>query len=147
MELLAASNGERAGAYILDVIPTVIVGFMFGWIPIAGAMITGFILTPYWLLRDIAGASIGKLLLGLRVVGKDGTEASAGKRVLRNLPLAIGPSLLVIPVAGYFIAPPVAFLVLLVEIILLLTQRERMGDKFAGTSVVRRAKAPSGVAV
>src|SRR6266849_5487997 len=96
MGLIAASKGQRAGAYIIDVIPPLIVGFS---------------LAPYWLLRDITGASIGKLLLSLRVVAKDGQEASVGKRILRNLPLAIGPSLLIIPLLGYIIAPTVAFLV------------------------------------
>jgi len=143
MVLAAASKGERVGAYIIDVIPAALVGLIFGWIPIVGAMIAGFILGPYWLLRDLTGASIGKLLLGLRVVANDGQEAGTGKRVLRNLPLALGPSLLIIPLVGYVVAPIVAFLISLVEIILLLSQGERLGDKLAGTSVIHRAKAQS----
>jgi uncharacterized RDD family membrane protein YckC len=147
MELVGASKGERAAAYIIDVIPAALAGLMFGWIPFVGAMIAGFILAPYWLLRDITGASIGKLVLGLRVVAKDNQEASIGKRVLRNLPLAIGPALLVIPIVGYIVAPFVALPISLVEIILLFSQGERLGDKLAGTSVVYRAKASSGIAV
>ena len=138
--------GLRCAAYLIDVIPAVIVGFMLGWIPIIGAIILGFILLAYWLLRDIAGGSLGKLVLGLKVVKKDGSESGPKERQLRNVTLAIGPSMLIIPFAGYAIAPVVAGLIILTETVLLLAKKERLGDMLAGTTVVKKSaitRAPS----
>lgn len=140
MELAFASKGERAGTYLIDLIPAVIVGFIFGWIPIVGPMIAGFILACYWLLRDITGGSIGKLLLGLRVVGKNGEEAKFSQRILRNVTIAAGPALLIIPLVGPFVALPITAILILVEIVLVLSQGERLGDRIAGTAVIHRAK-------
>src|SRR4051812_32141525 len=83
--------GSRCGAYLIDVIPAVMVAFALGWIPILGAVLDGFVLLAYWLLRDINGASLGKLALGLKVVKKDGSESGTRERLLRNLTLCVGP--------------------------------------------------------
>jgi len=138
---VAASTGERAGGYLIDVIPAFVMAAAVGWIPILGAILAGFFLGFYWLFRDILGASLGKLLLGLRINGPDGQSASIGRRVLRNLPIAFGPSLLVIPILGYAIAPVVSALIILTEVIMVSTQRERLGDRLAGTVVVRQPRA------
>ena len=132
-----ASRGIRAAGYLIDVIPACILG-LFGMIPIIGVIIAGLLLLPYWLLRDITGRSLAKMLLGLEVVKKDGSPASMGARILRNLPIAIGPAFLIIPLLGYFIAPIVAVPLMLTEMIMLLTQGYRLGDRLAGTTVVRR---------
>jgi len=97
-----------------------------------------FVLLAYWLLRDITGASLGKLVLGLVVVKKDGTPSGTKERILRNLPLAIGPAMLIIPLAGYVIAPSVAGIIVLTEIVLLLAKQERLGDMLAGTTVIKK---------
>lgn len=135
--LVLADKGIRVAGYLLDVIPAMVLGLV-GIIPIVGVIIAGFLLAPYWLLRDIAGASLGKLVLGTKVVRKDGQPASAGARVLRNLPLAIGPALLIIPLLGYVVGPSVAVIIVLTEAILLLSQGDRIGDRLAGTTVVRK---------
>jgi uncharacterized RDD family membrane protein YckC len=131
--------GVRIGGYLLDVIPAIIAGLAVGWIPIIGAVILGFLLLAYWLLRDITGASLGKLILGLVVVKKDGSPSGVKERLLRNVPLAIGPSMLIIPLAGYALAPPIAGILVLTEAILLLAKKERLGDMLAGTTVVKKA--------
>jgi len=133
--------GLRAGGYLIDVIPSVLMGLAIGWIPIVGAVILGFLLLGYWLLRDITGSSIGKLILGLQVVKKDGTPSTAKERILRNLPIAIGPAMLIIPLAGYVIAPPIASILIVTEAVLLLAKKERLGDMLAGTTVVKKAGA------
>lgn len=130
--------GLRIAAYLLDVIPAMIVGLAVGWIPIIGAILAGLILLTYWLLRDITGSSIGKRIVGLRVVRMDGSPSGAKGRILRNLPIAIGPGLLVIPLAGYALAPPVAGILILTEFVLLATKKQRLGDMLAGTTVVRK---------
>jgi uncharacterized RDD family membrane protein YckC len=134
----ATDVGMRVAAYLIDVIPMVIVSFVLGWIPIVGAVMLGFVLVAYWLLRDITGNSLGKILLGLKVTTRDGQESGTRERLLRNLPLIAGPALLIIPVAGMVIAPVVAGLVLTVEGVLLLAKKERLGDMLAGTTVLKK---------
>lgn len=140
--MVIAEKGVRVGGYLIDFIPAVLMG-LFGLIPLFGIIIAGLLLVPYWLLRDITGASLGKLLLGTRVMGKDGQEASVGARILRNLPLAVGPAFFIIPVLGYLIGPPIALLAILIEAILVVTQGERLGDRLAGTVVVKKADKPA----
>ena len=133
-----ADVGLRALAYLLDVIPMIIVGILIGWIPILGAMIFGFILLGYWLLRDFAGHSLGKMLLGLVVVKKDGSPSETTQHVLRNSTIAIGPALLMIPLIGYVLGPVVSFLCIITEVVMLLVKKERIGDIIAGTTVVKK---------
>ena len=75
----------------------------------------------YWLFRDINGASLGKLLLGLEVVQADGQPSTSSQRIKRNVPLCIGHFLFAIPIIGYFIGLPIIILVNLTEVIMLLT--------------------------
>jgi uncharacterized RDD family membrane protein YckC len=54
--------------------------------------------------------------------------------------------MLIIPFAGYAIAPVVAGLIILTETVLLLAKKERLGDMLAGTTVVKKSaitRAPS----
>lgn len=134
---VTADKGIRVAGYFLDVLPTLLVLFV-AWIPIIGLMLAGLFLVPYWLLRDVTGASLGKLLLGLKVVDRDGQPATAGARILRNLPIALGPMCMLIPILGYILAGPVAGIAILVEAIMLLSQGERLGDRMAKTTVIRK---------
>ena len=137
MQPIAATKEQRFITYLIDVIPAFFVSILFGWIPILGAILVGMILGSYWLLRDVTGGSLGKLALGLRVRSRDGSEAGVGSRILRNLPIAFGPALLILPLIGYVLAPTIAFLLIITETIMLLTQGERLGDRLAGTGVFR----------
>jgi uncharacterized RDD family membrane protein YckC len=132
-----AEKGIRVAGYLIDVVPAIVLG-LFGMIPVLGPIIAGLLLSPYWLLRDISGASIGKLILGYKVVLKGGQPASVGARILRNLPLAVGPAFLIIPFLGYILGPAVSCIAVLVEGILVLTGGERLGDKIAGTTVIKK---------
>jgi len=132
-----AGRGIRVGAYLIDLVPALFMGLL-GIIPFIGPILAGLLLTPYWLLRDVMGGSFGKVLLGLRVVGKDGRPATKGALVARNLPLIIGPAMMVIPLLGYVFGPGAAFVCILIEAISLLATGERLGDKIAGTVVVKR---------
>ena len=134
---LAADKGIRVAGYFLDVLPTLLL-VLVAWIPFVGIILAGLCLTPYWLLRDVTGASLGKLLLGLKVVGRDGQPSTPGARILRNLPIAVGPMCMLIPVLGYFLALPVAGIMVLTEGVMLLSQGERLGDRLAKTAVVKK---------
>jgi len=134
---VAADKGIRVAGYLIDVLPAIVLG-LFALIPIMGPIMAGLLLAPYWLLRDITGSSLGKLILRTMVVRKDGQPASTGARILRNLPLALGPAFLIIPFLGYFLGPATAGVTMLVEAIMLLSQGERVGDRIAGTTVVKK---------
>jgi uncharacterized RDD family membrane protein YckC len=138
-ERQAAGAGQRVAAYIIDVIPACVLG-LFGLIPVIGPIIVGLVLTPYWLFRDITGGSLGKIVTGIEVMARDGSPAPTGARILRNLPIALGPMLLIIPILGMFIGPPVAALVIIAEGILVLSNGERIGDRIAGTRVVQKVR-------
>jgi uncharacterized RDD family membrane protein YckC len=132
-----ADKWSRVAGYLIDVVPACLIG-LFGLIPVIGIMIAGFFLIPYWLLRDVAGASLGKLALGLRVVAHNGQPASIGARIGRNLPLIAAPLCMLIPLLGYVLALPIGAIVILVEGVMLLSQGSRLGDKLAGTTVVKK---------
>jgi len=134
-QFVRAGRGARICAYLIDLVPAVVLGCL-GIIPIIGPILAGVVLTPYWLLRDIMGGSLGKSLLGLKVMSFTGGEAGKGALVARNLPLAVGPAMMIIPLLGYVLAPSAAVVIMLIEAICLLAMSERIGDKIAGTVVV-----------
>jgi uncharacterized RDD family membrane protein YckC len=132
-----AGKGARIGAYLIDVVPAIFFG-LIGIVPVIGPVLAGLILTPYWLLRDIMGASLGKRLLGLKVMSQSGAEATKGALAVRNLPLVVGPGLMIIPMLGYVLGPGAALVIIVIEAVCLLATGERMGDKLAGTVVVMK---------
>lgn len=134
---VVADKWLRVAGYLIDLIPAIILGLV-AFIPFVGIIIAGLFLTPYWLLRDVGGASLGKVLLGMRIATLDGQPASTGARVLRNLTLIPVPLCMIIPLIGYVLVTPVAVIVILVEAIMLLSQGARLGDKLAGTVVVKK---------
>ncbi len=77
------------------------------------------------LIEAIFGRTVGKMLMGLKVVDFEGKPASVGARVARNLLRII--ELMIPPMAGLMIVSPL---------------RQRAGDIAAGTLVVS-AKAPA----
>ncbi len=78
----------------------------------------------YIVLEAVLGATLGKLLLGLRVVNVDGSRIGWGASIIRNL-------LRIIDALPFFY---------LLGAILIWTspQRQRLGDRVAKTVVVRR---------
>tara|TARA_R110002167_G_scaffold148524_1_gene341487 strand:+ start:12474 stop:13163 length:690 start_codon:yes stop_codon:yes gene_type:complete len=130
----AAGTGIRVVAYIIDCLLTMILAPLI-LVPILGQMLIGILLFFYWLLRDVGGASPGKLILGLQVVNDSGDPFRVGPRILRNALLSIGPLLFCIPVIGIFIGAPIAILMVLVEAGMLLITGNRIGDMLGGTSV------------
>lgn len=75
------------------------------------------------LLEGLAGRTVGKVAVGIAVVGEDGTSCTFGAATVRTL--------------GRFVdGLPVASLVGLVSIALT-NRRQRIGDLLAGTMVVR----------
>ncbi len=94
----------------------------------------------YLLISDglFDGRSIGKLLIGLRVVSAAGSEpCSMRESIVRNAPLGAGLLLYKIPWIGWI------FLVFIsaVEFLILLGSKNgmRFGDELAGTLVIEKA--------
>jgi uncharacterized RDD family membrane protein YckC len=86
---MAASIDRRLFAYVIDI--------LFAW-ALSSALVAGSKSSPmiwagvaFLLLRDIAGASPGKLILGMRVVRRDAPSRSArvARRLGRNLVIAL----------------------------------------------------------
>jgi uncharacterized RDD family membrane protein YckC len=140
MPALAANTSQRVVGGLIDVAPllvvTAIIGVFAGPLDVsmtATRIIAGLGL----LLKDVTGASPGKWLVGVRVADREGGPAGRGRRIARNLTLACAPLLIGVRVLGVLGA-----VVCFVEIALVLANRDRLGDRLAGTAVVRRAVLP-----
>lgn len=131
-----ADTGKRIVAAIIDGLISGVVGL----IPIVG----GLAGAAYMLVRDgleldfMNGRSIGKNVMGIRPVQLDGRAMDIGASVKRNIPFAIAPLIMIVPILGWIVAPFVGLAIAVIELVLVLTDSEgrRMGDKFAGTMVV-----------
>lgn len=77
----------------------------------------------YWLLESRDGQTVGKKLLGVRVIGADGSEPGAGRIALRTLLRVVD---------GFAL-----YLVGLIVALLTGDRRQRLGDLAARTRVVR----------
>jgi uncharacterized RDD family membrane protein YckC len=106
------------------------------------------LVAAYLLLRDAGGMSPGKRRMKLRVVAAGGAEATPGQRVLRNVTIAAAPIS-----AGIPVAVQAAWLLVLLETVLVMSGRNRLGDLLAHTTVVSDAPAarkdagPSGAGI
>lgn len=131
-----ASVVLRALGYLIDILPTFL-AMPFVLIPILGQIMVGVVLCGYWLLRDIQGASLGKLALGCRVASVPTGAANPQKgRILRNLPIAVIPLCFTIPFVGFLLVLFIGPTIIMAEIITLLITGRRLGDMLAGTTVL-----------
>ncbi|MEX0658496.1 MAG: RDD family protein [Egibacteraceae bacterium] len=130
--------GRRIGAALIDLVVLMVLSFLvatlFGGASAGGGEV-GFALTGgpalmlmaaipayYIILEGLRGQTVGKMLLGIRVVAADGTPAGWGAVVVRTL-LRI--------VDGFFF-----YLVGLI-VMLASPRKQRVGDMAAKTLVVR----------
>jgi len=134
----------RLGAFVIDILALIILMIpiaIFGVIPFLGWIIVllgiPVVAVSYHLLRDIKGQSLGKYLLGLKVVSKNGGEAPNGSRVVRNILFAIPAAFMIIPLIGHLIGALLGFVIVITESIMLLTNGERLGDRFGNTAVIK----------
>lgn len=139
--VVPAPVGSRIGAYLIDCIPVIVaipVLVILSLIPFVGGLFAALLYVPYWLLRDINGASMGKRAMGLEIIQVDGTQPRAGPRVIRNITLWAPALLHIIPFIGPILHALFALFVIGAEIILVLVGSRRIGDRLAGTMVVRK---------
>ncbi len=115
---------------VIAVVLMVIAGFqltVFSPSPVQAVFLAGLSFAYFLLLEGLFGATIGKLLLRLRVVDKEGDPCTFKASFIRNL-LRFVDWLPLLYIAG-------------IISILASTKRQRIGDRIAGTLVARpRAK-------
>jgi uncharacterized RDD family membrane protein YckC len=137
---LAANTTQRVVGGFIDVAPllvaTVVIGVFAGPLDIS-VTVTRLVAGLGLLLKDVAGASPGKRLVGVRVADRDGGPASRVRRIVRNVTLAGAPLFMGVPFLGGLGA-----VICVAEMALVLANRERLGDRLAGTTIVRRAVLP-----
>lgn len=141
--LALAPLGKRFAAGAIDSV-LALLAFAYGYFHFASdphlseANRPVVILAVYWasgifyivyltFIETLAGRSLGKILLGLRVVGLDGAPATPGALVLRNVLRIVDVGLWMFPLL----------------IITVFPLRQRAGDVAAGTLVVTEGGAPS----
>lgn len=132
---------KRALALLIDMVLAFIVGF----VPAIG----GLVGAVYLLLRDgmdldfMNHRSIGKQVMKLRLDSLTNAPIDPLTSMKRNWLLAFAPLAqagLFIPIVGWLftiLITPIAFIALVVEVVLVLTDSEgrRLGDRIAGTVV------------
>lgn len=96
------------------------------WLPVA--LFVGYGLITFVLVEGIVGASIGKLIVGLRVVRADGQRAGIGRSALRFLLWLVDGFPYCFPLVGFVTG-------------LTTKGHRRLGDMAAGTFVVNSAAA------
>ena len=133
---------KRIFAAAIDMLPVVALSVIHV-IPIVGWLLFAGVASCYWLFRDLGGASIGKLVLGLTVTNRVRTESASWQRIIRNLPLSIPHWFGLLPLIGLPISIAMSIFVLLIEFLLLTATGIRFGDLFAGTRVCPKKTEPA----
>ncbi|MEW6227992.1 MAG: RDD family protein [Bacillota bacterium] len=114
-------------------------------VPILGGLVgAAYTLTKdalvFELTKDVQwkNRSIGKKLMGLQVVNLGGGDVDMTVSVKRNITLAIGSIVAIVPVLGWVVGGVVGGVLGLIEILLVLADAggRRLGDKFANTQVI-----------
>jgi uncharacterized RDD family membrane protein YckC len=132
-------TGARIVAFLLDEIIGIILGTV-ALVPVIGQLVGGFLLTVFWLFRDVNGGSPGKMALGLVVVNRSGGASTIKQRITRNLPFAISIAPLVVPFVGYEIAIVLELIAITLEVGSLLFTGDRLADRLVGTTVAKRPR-------
>ena len=128
--------GPRLGALLIDAACAIPLVFM-AVIPLIG-FIGAPLLCAYWISRDsfFGGQSVGKKALGLKVIKPDGSPFTWADSMKRNI-VYFGYLVLIIPWIGLFLNLFINVPLALVELIMVVTSGQRLGDKQGGTYVVR----------
>jgi uncharacterized RDD family membrane protein YckC len=110
-------------------------------------LVYGLAVACFWILQATTGATVGKLLVGLRVVGAaDRTRAGFRAAGLRTLVFLIGPAVFTFaPLAGgqgegFIALIGAAFWIADCAVLISDPERRALHDRVAGTLVVRTAR-------
>jgi uncharacterized RDD family membrane protein YckC len=132
-----AEIGPRIGAVIIDGLISIPLGLIAA-IPFVG-LIGGLLAVAYWLCRDLLRPSLGKKALNLDVVDVNGGRPTDQQLILRNIPFAIPSLVSMIPFLGIVAGPSIAAIIFIGELVMFITQGQRIGDKIANTQVIAKS--------
>jgi uncharacterized RDD family membrane protein YckC len=137
---------RRAGAYLLDLLVVFLIALLAGSsgsdTPATRASFpVAIVAAIYLLIKDVVGASPGKLALGLHVTGVAGGATDIKQRLIRNIPLALAPGLSAFTPAGSTIGTIAGIaggLIFLADAAFVFDGGQRFGDRMAETAVYRK---------
>jgi len=123
---------SRGLAFLADLL--IYTGLLFGARHFLGEILSGFLAMVYIVFRDglFGGQSIGKKILGIRVVHMDGRPISYVDSSFRNVMFIFYP----------IYALTAAVIVIEALVSLRDPQRRRLGDRIAKTCVVQKERVP-----
>ena len=143
-DMKKADHVNRALAKIIDFLVAALAYTLAGWV---GILVAGV----YLLLADafFQGQSLGKKLIGLRVVvpagsGVESHPCAYRESMIRNGAFAFIIVVGSIPFLGYFVVAPLGVVFVIVEAYFVYSDDEgvRIGDIFAGTRVLDIPRSP-----
>lgn len=156
-----ASRWARFFAWVIDIIVLIIITFILAAVGVvdfertsdittSDGVISAVIVLAYFVVLTVAfGATLGKMALGMRVVGADGGKAGSGAILIREIIIRFGVTITAFVLtlilsgplgdSGAAIGGLVGVLVGLVVILRILVDDHRQGwhDKIGGTFVVK----------
>ena len=156
-----ASRWARFFAWVIDIIVLIIITGILAAVGVvdfertndittSDGVISAVIVLAYFVVLTVAfGATLGKMALGMRVVGADGGKAGAGAILVREIIIRFGVTITAFVLAlilsgplgdsGAVIGGLVGALVGLIVILRILVDDHRQGwhDKIGGTFVVK----------
>ena len=129
---MPADRQSRGLAFLADLL--IYTGLLFGARHFLGEILSGFLAMVYIVFRDglFGGQSIGKKILGIRVVHMDGRPISYVDSSFRNVMFIFYP----------IYALTAAVIVIEALVSLRDPQRRRLGDRIAKTCVVQKERVP-----
>jgi uncharacterized RDD family membrane protein YckC len=134
--LLPANVPVRLVARLIDAAVLAAFGLVFGWQVGFGfnwLIATAAVVLAYFVLADVlAGATLGKAVVRLQVIGQDGTKLTLKQAAVRESFVLLGA----VPFAGPFLA--LAAWIWMVVTIRSNPTRQGIHDHLAGTRVIRR---------
>jgi len=156
-----APFGSRVGAQMLDLLITgfalslVIFLLLWSWIfPVSVSIFIVLILSfltrvPYYVLSELVwnGRTLGKRLVGIRVINKDGRRLTPHQIVARNLMKEVeffSPFIAVVflgDIFSFWGGIVMVWITVLLVVVLSNRSRQRLGDMIAGTIVVQNPRA------
>lgn len=130
--LLPADRQSRGLAFLVDLL--IYTGLLFGARHFLGEILSGFLAMVYIVFRDglFNGQSVGKKILGIRVVHTDGRPISFVDSSFRNVLFLFYP----------IYALTAAVIVVEALVSLRDPQHRRLGDRIAKTCVVQKSGVP-----
>jgi len=82
------------------------------------------------------GQTVGKMLLGLKIVTRDGTPVDYNVAIKRHMPSIVGRAVYIIPIIGWLIGPLILLGVAIANTAMVFQNNESLYDKLGNTMVI-----------